>query len=67
MAKPLTLLTCQQAKVEWTPTHDTTFLTLKQSVTQAPILCYPDPMKHYIVYTDASDDVEHHCHKNMME
>ena len=23
---------------------------------QAPILCYPDPNKRYIVYTDASDD-----------
>ena len=32
------------------------FLTLKKSVMQAPILHYPDPKKHYIVYTDASDD-----------
>ena len=23
---------------------------------QAPILCYPDPTRKYIVYTDASDD-----------
>ena len=23
---------------------------------QAPILFYPDPTKHYIVYTNASDD-----------
>ena len=23
---------------------------------QAPILCYPDPNKKYIVYTDASDN-----------
>ena len=36
--------------------HHTAFLTLKNAVTQAPILCYPNPVKRYIVYTDASDD-----------
>ena len=56
MAKPLTLLTCQKAKFEWTQIHDTAFLMLKESVIQAPILCYLVPTKQYIVYTDASDD-----------
>ena len=56
IAKPLTLLTCQQVKFDWTPTHHEAFLHLKESITQAPILCYPDPNKRYIVYTDASDD-----------
>ena len=56
IAKPLTLLTHQQAKFEWTPTHHNAFLTLKESVIQAPILHYPNPKKCYIVYTDASDD-----------
>ena len=56
MAKPLTLLTNQTAKFEWTPVHHTAFLMLKKAVTQAPILCYPDPVKRYMVYTDASDD-----------
>ena len=51
----LTLLTCQQAKFEWTPTHHNAFLTLKESVIQAPILHYPNPKKCYIVYTEASD------------
>ena len=32
------------------------FLTLKESVIQAPILHYPNPIKWYIVYTDAPDD-----------
>ena len=45
MAKPLTLLTHQKAKFELTPVHHTAFLTLKESVTQAPILHYPDPTK----------------------
>ena len=56
IAKPLTLLTCQHVKFDWTPTHHEAFLHLKESITQAPILCYPDPNKRYIVYTDASDD-----------
>ena len=56
IAQPLTLLTCQQVKFNWTPTHHETFLHLKKSITQAPILQYPDPNRRYIVYTDASDD-----------
>ena len=56
IAKPLTLLTCQQVKFDWTPTHHDAFLTLKESIIQAPILWYPDPNKWYIVHTDTSDD-----------
>ena len=56
IAKPLTLMTQQQGKFNWTPTHHEAFLHLKESITQAPILHYPDPNKRYIVYTDASDD-----------
>ena len=56
MAKPLTLLTHQKARFEWTAVHNTAFLRLKESVTQAPILHYVDATKQYIVYTDASDN-----------
>ena len=35
---------------------DTAFLMLKDAVTQAPILSYPDPVIRCIVYTDTSDD-----------
>ena len=38
IAKPLTLLTCQQVRFDWTPTHHEAFLTLKESIIQAPIL-----------------------------
>ena len=38
------------------PSHHTAFLTLKEAIIQAPILCYPNPNKRYIVYTDASND-----------
>ena len=55
IAKPLTLLTCQQVKFEWTPTHHEAFLKLKESIIQTPILHYPNPNKRYIVYTDAWD------------
>ena len=56
IAKPLTLLTHQQAKLKWTPTHHNAFLTLKESVIQALILHYPNPTKYCIVYIDTSDD-----------
>ena len=56
IANPMTLLTHQQAMFNWTQTHHNAFLTLKESVIQAPILQYLDPNKRYIVYTDASDD-----------
>ena len=38
IAKPLTLLTHQQVKFDWTPTHHEAFLELKESIIQAPIL-----------------------------
>ena len=37
-------------------THDNAFLTLKESIIKVPILHYPNPKKHYIVYTCASND-----------
>ena len=43
IAQPLTLLTCQQVKFNWTTTHHEAFLKLKEFIIQAPILQYPDP------------------------
>ena len=51
IAKPLTLLTRQQVKFDWTPTHHAAFLQLKEAIVKAPILHYPNPTKKYIVYT----------------
>ena len=31
-------------------------MMLKEAIIQAPILCYPDPAKKYVVYTNASDN-----------
>ena len=53
IAKPLTMLTHQQVKFDWTSAHHTAFLNLKEAIIQAPILCQPDQNKKYIVYTDA--------------
>ena len=50
------LLTHQQAKFEWTPTHHNACLTLKMSVMQALILHYLNLKKCYIVYTGVSVD-----------
>ena len=55
-AKPLTLLTCQQVKFDWTLTHHKAFLKLNESIIEAPILQYATPNKRYIVYTNAPDD-----------
>ena len=50
------MLTHQQVKFDWISTHHIAFLKLKEAIKQVPILCYPDPNKKYIVFTDASDD-----------
>ena len=40
------MLTQQKVKFEWTHTHHTVFLNLKEATIQAPILHYPDPNKN---------------------
>ena len=43
------------------------FIALKGALIQAPILHYPDPSKHYIVYMDVwTMPVELNCPRNMM-
>ena len=66
IAKPLTLLTRQQVKFEWTTVHHTAFLQLKEVIVQAPILHYPNPDKKYVVYTNALDDTCRDSHKSTM-
>ena len=56
IAKPLTLLTYQQATFEWTLIQHNAFIMLKESIIQTPILHFPNPRKCYMIYTDASDD-----------
>ena len=56
ITKPLTLLTRQQVKFDWTPEHQEAFIHLIEAIVQAPILHYPNPNKTYIIYMNASDD-----------
>ena len=53
--KLLTAHTPHDAKFVWTPGHYAAFNTLKSTLIEAPIVHYPDPSKHYIVYKNASD------------
>ena len=48
-------LTCISCK-SMIPAHHEAFLQIKESIIQVPIICYPNPNKRYIVYTDALDD-----------
>ena len=54
IAKPLMMLTHQQVKFDWTPTHHMAFLNLKETIIQAPILHYPDPNKKCIILSKDS-------------
>ena len=68
IAKPLTLLTRQQVKFDWTPEHQEAFIHLKEAIVQAPILHYPNPNKTY-TYTEMPlmMPAEHSSLKNTME
>ena len=68
IAKPLTLLTRQQVKFDWTPEHQEAFIHLKEAIVQAPILHYPNQTRH-ILYTQMllMMPVEHSSLKNTME
>ena len=46
IAKPLTLLTRQQVKFDWTPEHQEAFIHLKEAIVQTPILPLPQPQQN---------------------
>ena len=54
-AAPLTRLTKKGAKFVWNPDQQEAFQDLKDSLTKAPVLIYPDFDKPFKVQTDASD------------
>ena len=55
VAKPLHSLTEKGQKFVWTDECKMAFDTLKQNLTEAPILAHPDFEKEFILDTDASD------------
>ena len=54
IARPLTNLTKQDIKFEWTEKCQKTFQLLKEMLLKEPVLKYPDPSKPYTLFTDAS-------------
>lgn len=55
IAHPLTSLTKNDATFVWNKEQEETFQMLKEKLTKAPILSYPDMGKEFILFTDASD------------
>ena len=56
VAKPLTRLTAKDTPFCWEEDQRRSFKELKQFLTQAPVLAYPDPKQPFILDTDASAD-----------
>ena len=68
IAKPLTMLTRQQVKFEWTPMHHTDFLHLKEAIIQAPIHITQIPKKGTSsTQMPLTMHVGHNSHRNTME
>ena len=55
IAKPLTELTKKHRHFRWTDECQKAFEILRDALTEAPILAFPDINKPYKVYTDASN------------
>jgi hypothetical protein len=54
VATPLTELTKNSQRFEWGLTQQQAFDQLKAKLTSAPVLAHPDPMRQYVLNTDAS-------------
>ena len=54
MAKPLTDLTCKNAKFHWTEEQEQAFQKLKDKLQSTDILAHPQLNKEYKLYSDAS-------------
>ena len=54
IARPLTQLTRKHARFQWGEEEQNAFEVLKQMLTEAPVLAYPDVKLPYKLYTDAS-------------
>ncbi|KAK1698284.1 hypothetical protein QYE76_014981 [Lolium multiflorum] len=54
IAGPMTKLLKKNTQFVWTDECETSFQTLKEKLTTAPVLAVPEPGKDYTVYCDAS-------------
>ncbi|XWX00660.1 hypothetical protein V2A60_008681 [Cordyceps javanica] len=55
VSRPLTDLTKKDVEFKWTEKEEKSFTTIKELVTQEPVMKTPDPERPYEVETDASD------------
>jgi len=55
IAQPLNRLTAKGVRWQWTQAKQQAFNHLKDRLVEAPILAYPDPVREYILDTDASN------------
>ena len=54
IANPLNAVLKKDVKFKWTETCENSFITLKEKLTSAPVLAYPDMNKQFILTSDAS-------------
>ncbi|GJV38075.1 putative reverse transcriptase domain-containing protein [Tanacetum coccineum] len=54
IAEPMTKLTQESMKFDWTEKAETSFQLLKQKLCSAPILALPEGSKNFVVYSDSS-------------
>ena len=54
IAQPMTKLTGKDVKFTWSEECERSFSTLKDMLTNAPVLVLPEADQPYVVYTDAS-------------
>ena len=54
IARPLSGMTSEKVEFEWIPLVQDSFHTLKQALTTAPVLAYPDFSKPFLVAMDES-------------
>ena len=54
IARTLLEKTSEKVEIEWAPSMQKSFDTLKQALTTAPVLAYPDFSKPFLVATDTS-------------
>ncbi|CAF3677799.1 unnamed protein product [Rotaria socialis] len=54
LSAPITDLTKKNAKFNWTDTHETAFLKLRQQLAETPILIFPDFNQPFSLQVDAS-------------
>ena len=55
LAEPMVQLLRKDLQFNWTNEQERSFVALKESLTQAPILLFPDYAKTFYLYTDASN------------